>query len=361
MYTFLLVAAGVFVGLLLFLLVAIWIIKRKLKSALGEFGDAIKAMGGLSEGAFNLRMRLQPAADLSWHHPAEIASLTDSLSDHGFQQVGLYTANDNLSLPLGLFCNQAQKLIAVVYDTPDKVAGIDVAAFYHNNDTQAFFTNVKAGGCVDKPPSATYHRHPELSHVALLEAALAGLPAEGRDPVEGESAPQMIEDFYYHEQLWRVNRGGYTEDEVRRTIAASGEDATPEHIVMSRRLMQSGLSSNVAEELHKQLLEQATLSASEYDDIQYRIAVVHPMTDADEIASNLIRLIAETDNEDEDAEDDLYDKLEAKAQSMLESSTPIEVFTRMAQDMPRGSELKQICELHTPIPAVFYVLPDDDD
>ncbi|MEM8875655.1 MAG: hypothetical protein AAGD32_15525 [Planctomycetota bacterium] len=362
MQTFLIVTAAVVFGLFLFLWLAVWYIKRKFKKLFGELGDALKGLAAGLGSTPQLRMNLEPAGDSPAHHPAEIAETTELLAARGYADAGRFLPNGSPAVVMHLFWNGERNLAAVAYDTQQNPPQIDVAASFEDGRYH-FASNVSHDGH-DKPPNYTYERQPDWTNEQLLDAADGIVPDDGRVIHAPDRLPQFIKDCYEAEMIWRANRGGYTDQEIRRSIEASGNEVTSQAMEMSKAALNGALSGGIETELRENFLQGSELSAARWEKIEDRFALIHPMTNADDLARCLHDLYPEEEPEDEDDEDDtpdLWDRLQTEAEAMLANHSPVEAFMRLARQAPRFAELEHLGHIEDPVPAEAYALPEQDD
>ena len=359
MWTFLIVVAAIIVGLPLALLLAVvvlkWYIGHKLKDFGGSIEKAIEQMAAMAGATMpGMKIELKPAEQTPWHHPAEIAEASDLLTGKGFVEVDRYLVNGSNAIIMGLYHHPADHIEVALYDTKENPPKMDVSASYEDGERYIFYTNIKHDG-LDKPPYTSYERLQEMSNSELLEAALAGLPGEGRDPIDPATMVDEIKKVYEREQLWRVNRGGYTEQEIINTLKSAGEVVTKDTIESSMEAMNESLADELDDLLREDFLKTVDMPASEWEEIEDRFISVHPLSRPYQMVIDLTRLYPE------DEQDRAEKKLEKEIKKRLETETPIEVFAALAQGTPREAELKKLGETSEPVRAVYYATPPYED
>ncbi len=361
MKLFLLIVGGVVVGLFLFLVLAFQLIKWKLKRAFGDLGQAFEQFAKGMASMPTLRLKLEPAGETPANNPAEIAETRELLLAAGFRDAGRFLPNGNASIIMDLFYQDGEHLLAVAYDISDSPCRLDIAARFEDGRSH-FFSNVKHDG-LDKPEWCRYDRQPDASNADLIDAALDGMPDGGRVAYTPDQLPSEIEQSYEREMVWRVRRGGYTDDEIRRSVEASGNEATEQNMEMSKGMLQGALKNAIEVELREAFLKTTSLSAARWEAVEDRLAILHPMTDAEALAEHLGDLYPPVDDEteiDEDGEDEddrRYEQNKATAEKLLQTHTPAETFTKLAEGTPRFSELEHLGQVLEPVPADFFALP----
>ena len=85
---------------------------------------------------------------------------------------------------------------------------------------------------------------------------------------------RTIAHYSDEELLWRAARGGPTAAEIRRVAALSGQEVTDEQVEQTREQMRVGQLWEVDEALRERFLDDATMSAREWDEMRDDVVFV---------------------------------------------------------------------------------------
>ncbi len=363
MKAFLFGLLGVLVACVLLLIiirVAWWLFKRKLRSAFGELGSDLGTLMGAANALGSNEMmpyRLEPTPvpeGNTGFHPEELQATLTALHDQGFEGEGLfYSTPNNQNLVSRIMLRSTDRLMVLVYDGPETGVRVEFAALYEDG-TSRFVTNAVSLG-FQKPPPQHHDRRPEATINELLEIA-ESLPNEGRREIDDGS--KEVCAAYRQEALWRINQGGFSEDDARTAIQLASPDAegTGEpmaHMILA--MLNGPLEEGLMEELRPALLDHTGMSAREWEAVEDDTEIIHPMSSAEDLAGYLLR------GQDDDDDDDAYELLEEELDRQLKTKPPLEVFKAHLADHPRKDEYRLLAEVHEPVNAHLYQVPSWPD
>ena len=363
----LLTALGVLLGLFLFLVAAYILIKWKLKKLFGGLGEAFKSYAAGMSSMPQYRLKLTDATDTPLHHPESMAELTNELSGIGFVEAGTYSADEDSPVLIRGMVLEAESIIAAMYDMPDQGPFLDLV-----RDTESgthFMATSTPTNSLDKPPWTRSEVCPGAG-AAELHDALKRMELDGPlREVSTASFKETFEQAYAREMDWRVDRGGYTDEEVSRMTDAAvatteeGQDEiTDTTLSMIRIALEGTLRSGLEAALHEAFLEQTDLSASEWERVEDRVEIVHKLSDANALTGLLVQLDNSPKIEDEDEaeaeQDNRYEVLKSRVEEELKFHEPIEVFARLAPEQPNYVQLKKLAHLESPSACDIYVMPE---
>lgn len=370
MKIFLIVAAAIFCGLMLFLIAGYLFIRWKLRSLMSNLTDAL---GGLA-GAFGAMGSLPPyrleleSVEEPPHNPEALAEAEDYLRSQGFESAGRFQMPGSAEIMITVLAAAEQDAVALLYDVKDKGVRADIAAEYVDDRHVLFTSNPEDH--LEKPDNHVVHRLKERGVEELYQAFLAERPDDPRRPVTVATAVDVLKASYDAEMAWRARRGGYTDEEIRLTIQSSSPDEQPDESTfeMVKSMMNGVISQGLEEDLREAFLEQSPLSAAEWDRVQDRLVVIHPMTTAEDMTGHLGSLLdwpeedddAEDIDDDEDDEPDEYDRLNERVEQAFESSGPFDVFQEVAPNLPQFAKVQKIEGIKTEIRSNFYIFPDSE-
>jgi hypothetical protein len=123
-----------------------------------------------------------------------------------------------------------------VYEHP--IAGVFVDFFTVNEDDQSLtVSNAPAGEELDTPPGHEKLVEKNLALGDMYDLLLRKRPRGRYRRFDAKNFPEEFARAYAKEMDWRMERGGVTEDEVRRSAAAAGV-ASEEKIQQTTRKLQ---------------------------------------------------------------------------------------------------------------------------
>ena len=174
-------------------------------------------------GLLNPPLRVHLVADSSSHSGmrAEMRKYGRELDAHGFEDIGTYRIPEIAGLVLAAYTQPFQSVCAVVYNHP--LTGCFADLFSENERKQSLtVSNAPAGEELDQPPGHEKVIDKTMSVSDMYDHLLRHRPS---GPYKLIDATNFVEEFktsYAKEMDWRVNRGGVTEEEVRRSAQAIG-------------------------------------------------------------------------------------------------------------------------------------------
>jgi hypothetical protein len=143
------------------------------------------------------------------------------LDARGFDEIGMFRIPELPGLIMTAYTQPYQMVCAVVYDHP--LTGCFVDVFSENERGQSLtVSNAPAGTELDQPPGHDKVIDKTMSVADLYDYLLRHRPSGPHVPIDASNFAAEFEAAYAREMNWRKNRGGVTEDEVRRSAEAMG-------------------------------------------------------------------------------------------------------------------------------------------
>lgn len=138
------------------------------------------------------------------------------LEPFGFEEIGTFRIPEIKGLVLTAFVQKYQEVCAVVYDHPLAGCYID---FFSENQRKSSLTvsNAPAGGELDTPPGRDKLIDKELVVNEMYDHLLRNRPSGPYKRIDESNFVEEFQAAYAEEMDWRMNRGGVTEEEVRRS------------------------------------------------------------------------------------------------------------------------------------------------
>jgi len=152
-------------------------------------------------------------------HRRELESL-------GFTPIGIFKVREMKGVSLVAFVNAAKSACAVVYRHPLAGVFVDMVSM-SENDRGLTVTSAPMGGNLDQPPGRAKVFVPKGTVRALFDRLLAERPAGPYHRLDASNFVTVFQGEYAREMQWRKNRGGPTQEEVRREAHAMGIHSEP--------------------------------------------------------------------------------------------------------------------------------------
>jgi hypothetical protein len=319
------------------------------------------------------RVYLEPAPDVEWHHPEQARRAVDALKSLGFVEAGRFTPEGSADIRLVGLVNERQSLMAAVYD--QSIGGVRIDVVFSTRDGNHWtVTNVPDNG-LDRQASDMKVRLPEAGAGELVEAALKQQHGAAVLPVTRDGFVESFEDAYAREMDWRVNRGGYTLEEIRRVVRAKG-DALPEELIEQfHAAFNAKLCEGVEEVLYDELLETIAPKMPDWEQIEGDLAFIYDMLSPQEVveslepaasqgAGNENVIDGEEDRFEHDVDADGTEDDEPWREEVMEdvrATSARRAFAKALRDLPGGMRVRKLATLERPVAADVYVMPPQGD
>jgi hypothetical protein len=218
MSTFLSIAGGIFIVLIILVFLVVFVFWRKwrrFKSAL------ISAAGGIGV-ATPSRIHLTEDLDAAWLQGEEASRLLERLVRSGFEKGSAYTIEEMPPVRLAGLVHAKTGVCAVLYEHDQAGRWIDLAVQYEDGE-ELTVTNALHGEEMDHRPGATKIYRPGASLDELVgEYKKAALP-KPKVRIDLANFRTFFEEAYARDMDWRAQKGGVSEDEIRRVAEKMGD------------------------------------------------------------------------------------------------------------------------------------------
>ncbi len=347
MELFLQIVGGVFVAMILFVVVVFLLIRWKLRSWIKSLGDMIAE--GLVGGVPPFRVKLTKRSELDdpeeqWvqdEYVSQFEQYTEALESLGFTRLDDYMIEE-VAMPVRMLVDSDQTTIGVVYCHPVVGVWSDVVRRY-TNGTSWTFSSTKYHG-MDIPPYATHKFFPDDSVEQMVNQFREQAPATDLVTFTKEELPSYFEKAYAKEMDWRIERGGVTEEEVRRIAEMNGDECTDETVRQIQLQWRTAIHHFLSERALKRYRKQADLNSFEWDHLQSYGVVVHERMQAEQLLQVIdedyypdISHVCEDDSDwdEDDAEEreqrQAWNRRIDELNDALHRGTPQQVFRDMIQ------------------------------
>jgi hypothetical protein len=171
-----------------------------------------------------LRIHLVPEIAGRRCSKEEIESYKHDLDSNGFDDIGSFRIPEIPGMVVIGFTQSYMNVCAVVYDHP--LVGCFLDLYSESEDGRSLtVSNAAAGEELDQPPGREKVIDKTLSAPEMYDLVLRDRPAGPHKLIDASNFVDEFQAAYAKEMDWRVNRGGVTEDEVRRSAAAVGVES----------------------------------------------------------------------------------------------------------------------------------------
>jgi hypothetical protein len=175
------------------------------------------------------------------------------LDSHGFDEIGTFRVPEIAGLILTAYTQPFQSVCAVVYNHP--LAGCFVDLFSENERDQSLtVSNAPAGEELDQPPGRGKVIDKTMTVNDMYDYLLKRRPSGPHNRIDATNFVEVFQAAYAKEMDWRMNRGGVTEEEVRRSAEVIG--------VKSEKAI-----ARTTEKLQKQYVETQRVLPCEADEL----------------------------------------------------------------------------------------------
>ncbi len=364
MQTFLIVVAGVVVGLMLFAALALRWVKGKIGDVCDSIVQLVKA-GGIPP----FRIRLEPSANTEWQNEDAIQTASNQLERAGYARAGEFEVRALEGVKLRAFWHRESSFFAALYDHPHAGVFADVFREYDDGTSVTVTTAPETG--LDQPSHALSFRvdgqivedgvalalHERLQHESIGRTGYATRP---------EDFEQVFTEGYAQVMDWRIARGGVTRAEIERVVALAEEEEPPTDasIEMIQAMWRGAIAGFIEEEVQRIWLADSSLGAVEWEALRDRVTVIHEKGDDDDWIESLAWAIAE--DEVGDPEDDCA--CEAAHERALEHIRPIfashsvrDAFAEAQALLPEKKRFERLGAVEEPWPADVWAAPVEPD
>jgi hypothetical protein len=211
----------------LLLLVGLWIGYHiwKFKRAMKDLGNSFKGITeAFKKGIVPDSLGLEPAEDDAMAHDVALTSARAELEANGLRFGGTYRSSKMPSVLLATFADPDRGVTAAVANAGSFGITCDVVTMYEDGSAMTHRTLKSLG--FDYPPQFHSVHVPDGKPADVLARHLAERDAtKPFRRFEPDEVADAMEEFNSVVARWRTERGGLTEDEVRRNLDIVGTEA----------------------------------------------------------------------------------------------------------------------------------------
>lgn len=368
MLFFLQLLGAFLLALVIFALVLLLLIRWKLRGWLGRLGEALRMAGAAAVPPF--RVTLEKISDegeepffwIQHKHKPQFEARCREFEGLGLEKLGDYLIAE-IGTPMTVFVDRATATYGVVYAHPVIGVWCDVTRRYADDTSWTFGTTAYHG--MDIPPFAEQKFFPDLPLADVVAKFREEAPSVGAKMIEVDEVPKQFQQAYAREMDWRIERGGATEEEIRRIADQQGNTVTDEEVVQIQQSWRAAISRFLSERVLKQYGKTAGLNAYERDFLDSHGVVIHQRMYPEDLLQAYDQEFFEDTNlevEDDDEEDEeliaqqrIWQGLLAQLRADLDRQSPQEVFKTLIAGENNGTIWEFRQSVDKPIPADIWV------
>jgi len=294
---------------------------------------------------------------------------SEQFENEKFERIGdfhFYEAD----MRLRAFLHLGTKAIGIVYHCPAVEVYSEIVRAYED-DTCYTYTNGQFRG-PDLPPWVTVEYMPGESVSEVYRRLIMESPMTDFAGIQKEQFTELFERAYAREMDWRMERGGLTEEEIRRSVELSGDEITQEGILTVQNAWATAISQFLSERVLQRWKKQADLDSFQREHLlQYGVAVHEKMRAEDILAlcDESYYPVTPFDDEEEDdpetvEEREKWDQMLDQIRAELQYEEPQSILRRFIQDANPEVRWEFQGSTQEPVSADIWVRTyeeDDDD
>jgi hypothetical protein len=201
---------------------------------------------------------------------------------------------------------------------------------------------------MDAAPWHTPCFMPGQSVNELLSYLLTSSPSSGIQTTGADKFVPRFETAYKREMNWRIERGGATEQEIRRVCEKNGQDCTAEQVEQIQGLWKTAIGEFLSEQILLGWRKESRITSLEYDRISDRLVVIHKR-----LTPNQVLEAFRSDSDDDDLDDD-DDQILAQVKAWCAAESSISAFRKLIEEKGKDARWKRIWELKKPLAAEIW-------
>ncbi len=359
------IVLAVILGVILLGLLLGWFwIRNKIQT----FAEAVEQiLEGTGGGVPPFRIHLQRSPDVTWRKATAIESISAELAQLGYSPVGDFAVPETEGLLLRGFWHPQVMSYAALYDHPEVGVFTDFYLSLHDKEKTIHLSvsNSPESG-MDRPEWAPLIRvevdlEQEPSAVQRLHQRLVEAQADRQvDPASAAEFESKFIQAYADEMDWRIQRGGVTEEEVRRVAALHQQDPPDQATVeMIQEMWRNAITEFVTTQIREAFLTKTSMSAAEWEAKRDRVLVVHDHVDLEILINQLCWEMIPEDL-DEDAEERALRDAHHRISSAFKNLSIRQGFAEIQRLLPASKRYEWLGQVDSPWPADLYLEPDSE-
>lgn len=252
--------------------------------------------------------------DRPFSNPDKVNANIAVLKEKGFSILGTFTARQLHRTNIVVANNQPEGMHAIIIDIEHLGVTTEFCSRYE--DGKSFTcSNTRLPAVLPRPDIHPISSFPEADVQTVLSQFMALRPPTAICKIEDVAIPAQIESLYNEIKVYEI-------ETIEKT-------ANTEAQLLENFIINSGWS---AIEWHRR---------------QNNIIIVHNGIKDYDLVSRYENLM--------DTEDEQYQALKGKIESIIKKNTPIDAFKILSSEIPLKHRLEKVLELDAPVPAHVYL------
>lgn len=348
------IAGGMCFGFVLIIVVIFLAFKFWMRRAFKEFGELAEGMTkGIAPFMQPLRVQLEEMDEHEWADKAAVKRVMKPLRTLGFEDGGAYLIDEVPDVSVQALFEPTNAVYAVVYEHPDRGVWFELVSGYEDGASLTSTTAPPSG--LDRPPTKVIERFDaDADPNDVYQQHLANRPDQPPQPVSAERFKRDFEKAYADEMDWRFERGGFTEDEIRKNLKSMGTESTDEQIKQVHAMQQTQVNQWLQIKLAENFRAQANISDAKWRRTEHRVIFVHDRLTAEEVHGLFSNCL------DWNKERAAQKKADA-AEDVAVDKPARERFTQLTEMLPADRVPKKMGHVAQPVAADVYLIPEGDE
>lgn len=327
-------------GLVLFGLLAFFVIRAKLRRL-------VKEIGGLAEGetwvTSPARIHLRSLEQDPWKEDATIEDARGVLLQANFESAGCFSIAEMPGLLLQGFVQPSAGMAAAIYKHPQLGQWSDIV-FTAADDSTVTVTSAPRGQEIDSRPNHTKHYLHGATCAALLQRCQELTHGTTSKSVAAADFVDFFEKTYAATMDWRNSRGGSTAEEIKNVAALKGQDVDERSLMAALATERNKAIAGLETSLQEAYLQDVQPSASAWELQREWIVFVHQVLERPHVVELFERFGLEPHME-EDSNEATNDA----------SFSAREFFHQLNQRLPERRRFQKVATVSRPVEADAYV------
>ncbi|MEL6104990.1 MAG: hypothetical protein AAFU85_03085 [Planctomycetota bacterium] len=294
----------------------------------------------------------------------------DSVEKHSKSFVGLgfrpiSDFNTDTVLNLRVLVHDQNSTFAVIYDHYSAGVWCDLYRGYRDGASWTYSSAKDPG--MDIMPGHTQRFFPDVEVEEIAKQFWAQAPSDGIEIVADAEFARYFEKKYAEGMNWKIQRGGPTEEEIRRVAELSGDECTEEAIRSTQEQWATEISGFLGDLAIKQFNKQNDVSKQDAADREFRVFAVHERMPTQELLESIHQdfyLDMDEDLEDDEEEDPDTIKWRRefdRVSAVRESKTVIETFHAVLEESGKRDTYECLGAVSKPVEAEIWLRPYDEE
>ena len=376
MVTFLKYVGAFLVALIILLVLAVFYIKKKLKSFVSGLADAIKAMAA-GAGVPPFRVNVKPITAEEFTEDADdkklgpINAASTELKSLGFEKIGEFLVEEVFT-SMRAFVDRETGTYAAIYNCPSiDFVWCDVVRRYADGSGWTYAN--KEDDYIRFGPKQTTRFFPGESLTGVVEQFREAAPTENVVCVDDEEFPKFFEQSYARSMDYLISHGGPTEAEIRQIAEKSGEECTDEQVAAVQKRWRTAISEFLSERVLRRYRKDAGLSPHQWEELEYQAAVIHERMQAEQILHIFdneydddpiqLHFGGEDDEEEEDPEElarkEQWSRQLEQLRGSLCEGPPQQAFRMLLHAEGKLDQWKFVAPVSKPLSADIWMRPEE--